>query len=92
VVREVREETAIRVRVVELLAVVPLDSEGFSYVIHEHLCVAEGDLAATCPGDDAADARWVPPSELEALGVSAAARAIVSLGLTRTRALGESGW
>ena len=50
-----------------------------------------GDLAATCPGDDAADARWVPPSELETLGVSAAARAIVSLGPARAGAESRDG-
>jgi acetyl-CoA carboxylase carboxyl transferase subunit beta len=94
VVREVLEETGVRVRVLERLTVVNLDfvdGETFSYAIHEHLCEPLGSVAATCPGDDAADARWVPPAELEALGVSAAVRSIVSLGLTRARARAGAG-
>jgi 8-oxo-dGTP pyrophosphatase MutT (NUDIX family) len=92
VVREVLEETGIRVRVVARLEVVPLDGEGFSYAIHEHLCLVDGDDATTCPGDDAADARWVLPSELEALGVSPAVRRIVSLALTRAEARVKEEW
>lgn len=86
VVREVLEETGVCVRVVEPFTVVPLDGEGFSYSIHEHLCTADESAAATRPGDDAADARWVLPAELEALGVSRAVRSVVALGLARLRA------
>ena len=85
VVREVREETGLSVRVVAPLSVVPLDGEGFSYAIHEHLCSVddESNAAATRPGDDADDVRWASPAELEALGVSAEARSVIALGIAR---------
>jgi 8-oxo-dGTP pyrophosphatase MutT (NUDIX family) len=94
-VREVLEETGIRTRVLAFLTTVDLDMRdgdaSFSYAIHEHLCEPVESIAAPCPGDDAADARWVLPAELESLGVSPAARAIVSLGITRARARAGAG-
>jgi len=69
VVRELREETGLRTRVVCSLGAVMLAREGFSYRIHEYLAVARDD-APLRPGDDAADARWVHPTELASLGIS----------------------
>ena len=85
VVREVREETGLAVRVVAPLTVVPLEREGFSYAIHEHLCAVESTAAAR-PGDDADEVQWVSPSALEALGVDAEARSVIALGLARRTA------
>jgi 8-oxo-dGTP diphosphatase len=81
VVREVREETGLDVRVIDELGVVTYDGEGFSYSIHEHLCDVTGDQARA--GDDADAVRWTLPEELEALGVSAATRDVIALGLAR---------
>jgi mutator protein MutT len=90
VVREVREETGLAVEVAELLTVVELDIEGFSYAIHEHLCRVTGaaDPARVVPrpGDDAEEVRWALPGELEALGVSSATRGVVALGCRRRSA------
>jgi 8-oxo-dGTP diphosphatase len=88
VVREVREETGLEVRVVALLSVVPLDGregeESYSYAVHEHLCtLVEGGVAH--PGDDADDVCWARPSEIERLGVSAAVREVIALGLARLK-------
>jgi acetyl-CoA carboxylase carboxyl transferase subunit beta len=84
--REVREETALAVRVVESLAVVALDRDGFSYAIHEHLCVPHDDAAEIRAGDDADDVRWVPVPEIAGLGVSTGARAIIDIALARRNA------
>jgi 8-oxo-dGTP diphosphatase len=84
--REVREETALEVRVVEALGVVDLDRDGFSYAIHEHLCVPVDDDAPVRAGDDADDARWVSHAELAGLGVSLGVREIIDLALARRTA------
>ena len=87
--REVREETGLEVRAVLEVAVVPIDREGFSYAIHEYLCVPRGDemsFAALTPGDDADDARWVEPGDLAALGVSVEARDVIERAMARRTA------
>ena len=88
VVREVGEETGLHVRVVALLSVVPLDGldgEPFSYAVHEHLCSVVDGVAR--PGDDADDVCWAAPSEIERLGVSAAVREVIALGLAHLETL-----
>lgn len=64
VVREVAEETGLRVRVGALLGVVERPGPGGAiYVIADYAVdVVGGELRA---GDDAADARWVRPDELD---------------------------
>jgi 8-oxo-dGTP diphosphatase len=69
IVREVREETGLVVRVRASLGAVELAREGFRFTIHEWLCEPLGATEATA-ADDAADARWVRVSDLETLGVS----------------------
>jgi mutator protein MutT len=67
-VREVREETGIDIDVDGLIGVaerVVRDDEGdiaFHYVILDYVCQARTNTLK--PGDDAADARWVPVDEL----------------------------
>ncbi len=63
VVREVAEETGLRVRVDRLLGVVERPGPGgVVYSIADFAVeIVDGDLRA---GDDAADARWVAPAEL----------------------------
>ena len=87
VVRELAEETSLRVRVVAPLGVVAIEREGFRYAIHEYLCaLAEGSQPEPRAGDDAAEARWVPRSDVESLGVRADAQAVIDRGLAEARA------
>jgi acetyl-CoA carboxylase carboxyl transferase subunit beta len=87
IVRELLEETALAVRVVCDLGTVPIEGEGFRYVIHERLAVPEchppGELVA---GDDAADARWFAREELASVGLLPDALAVVDLGFAAARA------
>ncbi len=69
VVREVREETGIEVRAGELAGWVERtgnDPEPYHYVILDFFAVPSGATDLT-PGDDAADARWVPLAEVPTL-------------------------
>jgi 8-oxo-dGTP diphosphatase len=87
VVRELAEETSLRVRVIAPLGVVAIEREGFRYAIHEYLCaLAEDARHEPRAGDDAAEVRWVTRSELESLGVRADAQAVIERGLVEARA------
>ena len=65
VVREVFEETGLRVRVARLAGVVERTAaSGEVFVIHDFVCdLVEGDLPLA--GDDADDVRYVPVDELD---------------------------
>jgi 8-oxo-dGTP diphosphatase len=65
-VREVAEETGLRVRVIRHAGRVERDGPGdLVYLIDDFVCsVVGGELRAA---DDAADARWVSAGELESL-------------------------
>ena len=75
--REVREETALDVRVVTFLETFHLAAPGRTYAIDEHLCAPLDDDAPLRAATDAVDARWARVQELEALGVSDDARAVI---------------
>jgi mutator protein MutT len=77
VVREVLEETALRVRARYSLGVVCIAREGFRYDIHEFLCSLEAPRAHARAGDDAADVRWAALDELAGLGAGRNVIAIV---------------
>jgi ADP-ribose pyrophosphatase YjhB (NUDIX family) len=67
--REIREETGLDVAVGELVGSVERDGgDGVVYVIRDYACTVRGGRLVA--GDDAADARWVTPSELAALDCS----------------------
>jgi 8-oxo-dGTP diphosphatase len=73
--REVREETGLEVNILGLAGVydrIMPDAQGkaqFHYVLIDYLCaVAGGTLHA---GGDAAEVRWVPEGELDALEITA---------------------
>jgi len=69
VIREVREETGLQVSCGELLGSVerPGPAEAIFEIRDYKAAVVTGELAA---GDDAADARWVPPAEVTSLDAS----------------------
>jgi 8-oxo-dGTP diphosphatase len=70
VVREVFEETGVRVRPVEIIATldrIVRDGDGrvrYHYVLVEWLCLAEGESHQLVRGDDAAEARWIRRGEI----------------------------
>ena len=82
--RELREETSLRARIVCALGPVAIDREGRAFEIHEFLATPLGSTDAQA-GDDAAEARWVERDDLDALGVHADAVAVID------RALAEAG-
>jgi ADP-ribose pyrophosphatase YjhB (NUDIX family) len=69
VVREIREETGLRVRAGAHLGTVRRPGPGgLVYDIHDYLAVVtDGELSA---GDDAADARWATGTELRTLATT----------------------
>jgi 8-oxo-dGTP diphosphatase len=83
--RELREETGLEAEVAYAIGVVRIEREGVSFAVHEFLVEAAGGAARA--GDDAADVRWSPLGELEALGVSAQAVAVIKRGLELRRAM-----
>lgn len=79
--REAREELGLEIEVGELVEVferITRDAEGrveYHYVLADYLCsVAGGTLRAA---DDAADARWVDRSDLEALPLTAGTAKVI---------------
>src|SRR5689334_3105734 len=70
--REVLEETGIRVAAGSLIEVVEIVTEGYHYVIHDHLCTPVDASEEPKAGDDAAEARYFRPSDLSSLGVTEA--------------------
>jgi 8-oxo-dGTP diphosphatase len=87
--REVLEETGVRVAAGGLIEVIEIMSEGYHYVIHDHLCTPVDPGAVPQAGDDASYARYVMPSELSPLGVSEAVARVVMKGLAMRQILNE---
>jgi len=87
--REVFEETAIRVAAGSLIEVVEIMTEGYHYVVHDHLCTPVDAAEVPRPRDDAAEARYVLPSELSSLGVTEAVTRVVRRGLAMRQLLNE---
>jgi ADP-ribose pyrophosphatase YjhB (NUDIX family) len=80
-IREVREETCLEVKVgpvVEVLDRISRDEDGrveYHFVIVDYLCrVASGSLACA---SDAADARWVSRDDLAQYSLTATAAAVI---------------
>jgi 8-oxo-dGTP diphosphatase len=70
--REVLEETGVRVRVGRLAGTVERGAPGGGvYVIRDYVCEPyDVDVDAVRAGDDADDARWFTPEEVDALPTS----------------------
>ncbi len=89
VVRELREETGLEVRVLELVEAFERisrdesDRPRYHYVLLDYLCVpVSGDLLA---GSDVSAAEWVRPEEFSRYQVTEKARAICEKGLALLR-------
>jgi ADP-ribose pyrophosphatase YjhB (NUDIX family) len=87
--REVLEETGIRVAAGSLIEVVEVVTEGYHYVIHDHLCTPVDPSEVPKAGDDAAEARYVRPNELSSLAVTEAVSRVVMRGLAMRQAMNE---
>jgi 8-oxo-dGTP diphosphatase len=69
VMREVREETGLAVEPGRLVGTVERPGPGGTvFDIHDYAATVSGGLLAA--GDDAADARWVPPHDLDRLSLT----------------------
>ncbi|HMI85759.1 MAG TPA: NUDIX domain-containing protein [Polyangiaceae bacterium] len=79
--REVLEETGIRVTAGRLIEVIEIVTEGYHYVVHDHLCRPIDASEVPKAGDDAAEARYVGPSELPSFNVTEAVARVVRRGL-----------
>jgi 8-oxo-dGTP diphosphatase len=87
--REVLEETGLRVASGSLIEIVEVVTEGYHYVIHDHLCTPLDPSEVPRAGDDASDARYAPPSELSHLAVTEAVVRVVMKGLAMRQVLNE---
>lgn len=75
-IREIREETGLEIRVGPLVEAVELIDTAFHYVVMDYLCACEGGDPKA--GDDADDALFVKLSELDRYGVSDAVKRVIA--------------
>lgn len=73
--RELFEETAIMAALEEKVATIDARFEGYHYRLHDY--AARWISGEPKFGDDAADARFVPPAELDALGMWPKTREVI---------------
>ena len=73
--RELFEETKIMAALEDKVAVIDAQFEDFNYRLHDY--AARWISGEPQFGDDAADARFVPPSELDALGMWPKTREVI---------------
>jgi ADP-ribose pyrophosphatase YjhB (NUDIX family) len=90
--REVMEETALEVRVTELLDVIDMiDRDERGHVRHHYTLIdvaAEAVTVAVRAGDDAADAAWVSPQQLPDFDLWDETRRVIALAAARRKAVG----
>jgi 8-oxo-dGTP diphosphatase len=85
--REILEETGVTVDLGDLIATVDSierDADGrvrYHYTLVDF--IAEAQTAALVPGDDAADARWFEPQEIEGLGLWSETLRLIELARAR---------
>jgi 8-oxo-dGTP diphosphatase len=78
VVRELAEETGLRVAPIAVVETLDLEREGYAYRIVDFACslVEDGEPRAA---SDVAAARWVPPSEFATLGLTPEVVRVIAL-------------
>ncbi len=92
--REIREETAVAVRILDLAAVVDLihrDETGIRYHYTVIDLVAEWLNGEARAGDDAEAVAWVSPEDFDAYGVTDAVRRVVAAAAEKRRLLRPDG-
>jgi mutator protein MutT len=83
--REVREETGLEIAVGEFLEIyqrVERDAEGavrFHFVVLDYRCTVTG--GALLAGDDAAEAAWVDPADLDRYALADSIRRVIARAL-----------
>lgn len=65
--RELFEETSIRAALLGKVAAIPANFEGFDYILHDY--AARWEAGEPMAGDDAAQAKFIPMTEIDALGM-----------------------
>ena len=65
--RELAEETSIRAAILGKVAAIPANFEGFDYILHDY--AARWEAGEPMAGDDAAQAKFFPITEIDALGM-----------------------
>lgn len=90
VARELKEETGVQIRVLELIEIyekVARDERGFAqyhFVILDYRCeFVEGAARA---GGDVTDAAWVSEQQLDSIGLTAAAKRVIRKAFSAVRA------
>jgi ADP-ribose pyrophosphatase YjhB (NUDIX family) len=78
VAREVLEETGLRVLCGDLVEVVEIVTEGYHYVIHDHLCTLLEARGVVTAGDDAAEARFFRLDTLSQLNTTEATQRVAA--------------
>ena len=73
--RELTEETGDTAQLGDKVAEIEAEFEGYRYRLHDFAAI--WSAGEPCFGDDAADARFVPPQELDALGMWPKTREVI---------------
>ena len=73
--RELAEETGVTAQLGDKVAEIEAEFEGYRYRLHDYAAI--WSAGEPCFGDDAADARFVPPHELDALGMWPKTREVI---------------
>lgn len=73
--RELKEETGITATLGTKVLTLPAHFEGTNYVLHDY--VAEWESGEPVAGDDASHAEFMPPENLDALGMWDATRKVI---------------
>lgn len=89
VIREIREETGLTIKPLELIEVferILRDSDSrvqYHFVVIDYLCRIESGMLD--PGSDVSEIRWAGFDELQVLGITPETRAVIEKGLNAAK-------